>query len=257
MRRHFYPAMALLALVIFIFPTGVMAGEHGEKTRHWTYEGEESPEHWGEISPDYAVCKTGKLQSPVDITKAVKKDLPALAMSYKPSVVRILNNGHAVQVNHDAGSTLTAGGKSYELAQYHFHSPSEYKINGKQYPMEAHFVHKSKDGKLAVIGVMFKEGKKNGLIDKLWAALPKEVGKEAKADTLSVIATDLMPKDMGYYHFIGSLTTPPCTEGVEWYVMKSPLEISADQSKALVKTLGTHNARPVQPLGDRVIEESR
>lgn len=236
--------------------TPAFAGEkkegHGEV--HWGYEGHEGPSHWGDMKPEYGTCKTGHEQSPVDIKGAAKGDGHNLEINYQPSALKVINNGHTVQVNYDAGSTFTLDGKTYNLVQFHFHTPSEYIVNGKAYPMEWHLVHKSDDGKLAVIGVFFKEGKKNDTLETVWKNLPKKVKEENVVSGVQINAKDLLPANYSHWHLAGSLTTPPCSEGVTWTVMQTPLEASKDQIKNW-KSLFKVNARPVQPLHGRQIIE--
>lgn len=219
---------------------------------HWGYSGHEGPEHWGELSPEYATCAEGRNQSPVNITEAIDGELPAMAFSYSAGGKEILNNGHTVQVNYAPGSTVEIEGRSFELKQFHFHSPSENTIDGKSYPLEAHFVHADKDGNLAVIGVMFEEGAANTELQKAWAQMPgKASGKEALAQTVDARA--LLPEKRDYYRFNGSLTTPPCTEGVRWVVMKQAETASKAQIEQFARTVGFANNRPVQPLNARMI----
>jgi carbonic anhydrase len=220
--------------------------------QHWSYEGEAGPQNWSKVDPTFAMCALGKNQSPIDLAGPVKASLQPLAMDYKQGATDIVNNGHTVQVNFGAGSNLSVDGKTFELKQFHFHSPSENKINGKQFPLEAHLVHADKDGNLAVIAVMFNEGADNAFITKLWSAMPdKAGGKNALPTGLS--ATDLLPKDRGYYRFDGSLTTPPCSEGVRWLVMKTPATASKAQVAKFSKTLGFPNNRPIQPVNARLV----
>src|SRR5262249_22627140 len=187
---------------------------------------------------------------------AKKTDLPAIRLDYKPSVLKIIDNGHTVQINYDPGSFMTAGDKQYELLQFHFHKPSEEKLNGKSYDMVAHLVHKGSDGKLAVIAVLLKSGSANPLIKTLWDNLPKKKESEAVVEKVKINAIDLLPKNQAYYTFAGSLTTPPCSEGVTWFVLKNPTSISTDQVARFNK-LYPMNARPVQPLNGREVRASK
>src|SRR5207302_357340 len=207
---------------------------------------------WGEMKPEFATCKTGKTQSPIDIKDATGADLPPIAFAYKPAPLRIVDNGHTIQVNVPPGSSIAVGDKSYELVQFHFHRPSEEKINGKAADMVVHLVHRGPDAKLAVVGVLLKKGKEHPLIATLWSNLPAEKEKESAVDSVSIDPSALLPADRAYYTFDGSLTTPPCTEGVTWYVLKSASEVSAAQV-ARFRKIYRRNARPVQPRNDRVI----
>jgi carbonic anhydrase len=224
--------------------------------QHWEYEGHAGPSHWSELNPDYAACGTGKHQSPIDIRGAKAKNLPALEFSYKASPLRIIDNGHAVQINLDPGSSISVGGHRWELVQFHFHHPSEERVGGKVFPMVAHLVHKDDAGKLAVVAVLFETGPDSPLIETLVRNLPADVGAEHKPDGVSIDLGQLLPKTAGYYTYTGSLTTPPCSEQVTWFVLKSHAKISeADEAGFARKH--AHNARPVQPLNDRVVQMSR
>lgn len=238
--------------------TGQKAAEHGAKAAdhgpHWTYEGSHDPKHWGEMDPAFAECKLGKQQSPIDIHGAQKAALAPLAFSYVAGGAEVINNGHTIQVNLADGGSAKLGGADFKLLQFHFHTPSEEMVNGKSYPMVAHMVHKNGEGKLAVVAVLFKEGKENTALKPVFAGLPaKEGGKQALAAGFN--PTDLLPVDRAYYKYTGSLTTPPCSEGVQWQVLKQPVELSSSQIAAFRK-LYKMNARPVQPLNGRKIEES-
>ncbi|MCI4625681.1 MAG: carbonic anhydrase family protein [Candidatus Magnetoovum sp. WYHC-5] len=222
---------------------------------HWTYEGAEGPNSWGELSKDYAICKTGKEQSPIDITKTVKANLGGIEFDYRDTPLKILNNGHAIQVNYTTDSFIRLKGETvYKLLQFHFHSPSENTTQGKLYDMEVHLVHKDENGQLAVVGVFMKEGKSNPFIQTLWDALPSQVNFVKEVKGVNISAFNLLPKDGSYYHWSGSLTTPPCSEKVQWYMMKAPIEVSKAQIDKFVSLVGK-NARPVQPLHERNIVE--
>ncbi len=206
------------------------------------------------MKPEFATCASGQEQSPIDISSANKGDLVKIDFNYKASPVKVLNNGHTIQVNFGAENTIKIGSQTYKLLQFHFHSPSENTINKKAYDMEAHFVHKNDKGELAVIGVMMQAGEANKIVDSVWAAIPKEINKE-EALTAQINPSDLMPATKQFYHFKGSLTTPPCSEGVNWFVLKDAINVSADQVKAFVATVG-QNARPVQALNKRSVATS-
>jgi carbonic anhydrase len=214
---------------------------------HWGYEGDNGPEHWGDNFP---VCGTGKKQSPLNIIGPFEKSKDVLSVDYKDGPLKMFNNGHTIQVNVEPGSTLTINKESYDLLQFHFHRPSEEQVDGKNSAMVAHFVHKSKDGKLAVIGVLLNEGKDNAAIKTLWANLPPKEGEEFLPEKVSFNPGNMLPKELGFYNYEGSLTTPPCTEGVQFYIMKKPMDISKDQVGKFPFKL---NARPVQSLNGRKI----
>jgi carbonic anhydrase len=245
----------LLALSLVLASGLALAQDAKHPAQHWSYEGEEGPKHWGDLKPDYSVCKTGQRQSPIDIRDAKQASLPSIRFDYKPSAVKIINNGHTIQINYAPGSFITVGDKRYELRQFHFHHPSEEQVEGKAYDMVIHLVHADSEGHLAVVAVLVKSGSANPLIQRLWENLPKTEGKEESVSGAEVNAAELLPKSLGYYTFEGSLTTPPCSEGVTWFVLKMPVEVSADQLAAFVK-LYPHNARPTQPSNGRAISAS-
>jgi carbonic anhydrase len=221
----------------------------------WSYEGATGPENWGDLSPDFAACKTGMEQSPIDITGAGDADLPALELNYNPASYEVVNNGHTIQVNLEGAGNLKVGDDTYDLLQFHFHTPSEEAINGKRFPLDVHFVHKSAAGELAVIGLLFEEGAANEQLAAFWSQMPTEANAtnkgEGKLDPAAIIGTEL-----SYYTFKGSLTTPPCSEGVRWLVLQTPTTIGADQLAAF-QSIYDMNARPIQPLNDREIQASR
>lgn len=220
---------------------------------HWGYANHDGPEHWGELDPAYGLCRTGRQQSPVDITGAVHdSSIGPLGVAYKRTAVNVVNNGHTIQVDCDPSSQLVYEGRKYYLLQFHFHSPSEHLIEGRRFPMEAHFVHRSPLDDLAVIGVMLTEGAENPVLASLWNQVPPEVGSMSGGTRIN--PADLLPFDIHFYAYTGSLTTPPCSEGVQWIVMKQPLEVSRSQVEQFHELIG-ENARPVRPLNDRLIRE--
>lgn len=222
---------------------------------HWQYAGPEGAAHWGKLDESYKTCSLGKHQSPIDIqTKDVKAagDLAPLDFQYTPGNVEVVNTGHAIQANTESGGGVTIDGKAYKLAQFHFHTPSEEKINGKPAAMVAHLVHKDEQGKLAVVAVLFRVGKENAALKPVLADLPAGHGAKAAVAT-PFDAGALLPAKRNYYAFTGSLTTPPCSEEVTWRVLKQPVELSKAQLAA-VKKLYPMNARPVQPLNGRVVQ---
>lgn len=237
-------------LVAALFSASCTAVAGG--STHWTYTGHPGPEHWGELSPAFATCAAGKNQSPVDLTGFTEAELTPISFDYRSAGNEILNNGHTVQVNVKPGSHITVNGHIYELGQFHFHTPSKNHINGKSFPMEAHFVHADKDGNLAVVAVMFDEGNANAELAKAWAEMPMKAGDEQLLNT-AVNPASLLPANRDYYRFSGSLTTPPCSEGVTWLVMQDSLPASAAQVAKFAKALPGPNNRPLQPLNARLI----
>jgi carbonic anhydrase len=218
---------------------------------HWEYEGASGAAKWGSLDKSFQLCEGGQAQSPFDIKPSIDADLPSIEFSYSPFSPKIVNNGHTIQVNVPAGSSITVGADTYQLLQFHFHTPSEYQIGGKAYPLEVHFVHKRTDGALGVVGVMFEEGTANAELEKIWKNMPATAGEKDASDvTLDV--TTLLPTDQLYYRFMGSLTTPPCSEGVNWHMMQQPITASKEQIKAFQK-LFPMNARPLQPANNRLI----
>ncbi len=222
---------------------------------HWSYEGEGGPEHWAQLQPDYASCASGQRQSPIDIQEGIRVDLEPIKFSYRPSQFRIVDNGHTVQVAV-GGSSISLLGKTYELLQFHFHRPSEERVNGNPFEMVIHLVHKSEDGKLAVVAVLINKGKEHPVIQKLWNNLPLEKNEEVTPPGLTIDVAQLLPENRSYYTYMGSLTTPPCSEGVLWLVLKQAQQFSPEQL-AIFSRLYNNNTRPVQPGFSRLIKESR
>jgi len=219
---------------------------------HWGYEGAEKPKHWAEMSPDFARCSDGKNQTPIDITNEVKGELKPIIFHYTTTVIDVLNNGHTVQASVEPGSSITVDGIEFQLKQFHFHTPSENMVHGKHFKMEMHLVHADKDGNLAVVGVMFQKGKKNAALAHLWKHMPHHIDEHGLPEG-KVSPASLLPKSHHYYRFEGSLTTPPCSEGVRWLVLKEPLSASEDQIEDFAEAVHEHDARPIQPTGARMI----
>lgn len=222
---------------------------------HWSYSGSTGPAYWAELSPEYRTCRTGQRQSPIDIRNGIKVDQEALQIHYKPSFFQILDNGHTIQVKYGAGSTLTVMGRTYELVQFHFHHPSEERVNGKSFDLDAHLVHRDSEGRLAVLAVLFNVGKESQVIQTLWNDLPLEENIEYQPQS-SIQIADLLPSNLKYFSYMGSLTRPPCTEGVLWIVLMQPVELSAYQLSVFTHFY-PNNARPVQNTAGRTIKESR
>ena len=216
----------------------------------WSYKGEHGVEHWGAM---YATCGEGVNQTPIDIKNPTEAELAPLQIDYEGKVTEVVNNGHTIQANVSGKNTLTVDGDTFTLKQFHFHTPSENYIEGKQYPLEVHFVHANSKGQLAVIGAMFEVGPRgNDAFNALLATIPQKDHTTALANTFN--PADLLPRDREYYRFNGSLTTPPCSEGVRWFVMQEPQAATQAQTDALHKVMG-NNARPLQPLNARLVLE--
>ncbi|MFZ3504907.1 carbonic anhydrase [Vibrio harveyi] len=213
---------------------------------HWGYEGENGPEFWGKFSED---CQQGKNQSPVNIQSTVLGIMDEININYLGDAVSAIDNGHTLQANVEGNNTLLVDDKKFTLSQFHFHTPSENHINGKEYPLEAHFVHADKDGNLAVVAVFYKPGDENPALDQL---LKHDFEKGKTTSFAPVSIKSLIPSKHSYYRFNGSLTTPPCSEGVRWLVLKDVQTVSAAQVKAFMDIMGKNN-RPIQPINARLI----
>jgi carbonic anhydrase len=246
------------ALALTVAVGCCLAGERAaaeDTGPHWDYGAEHGPAHWAGMKADYQTCGVGKHQSPIDITTTKKAQLPSPKFDYSRTPLRIVNNGHTIQVNVPPGSAVAVGDHQYALQQFHFHAPSEEAVRGKHHALVAHFVHKDVDGKLAVVAVLFDVGKANPALEPVFERLPAKEGEEEVFDQVSIDPASVLPAQHGYYEFEGSLTTPPCSEGVRWLVLKQPVTLSQAQLDAFRK-LFPRNARPVQPLNGRVVRES-
>ncbi len=217
----------------------------------WSYSGETGPDHWGELSPDYVLARTGKQQSPIDLTGASAGNSEALRFDYHASQIDLVYNGHTIEEIEDHKSLLFIGEKEFVLEQFHFHSPSEHTVDGKHFAMEMHLVHKSSDGNVAVVAVFIEEGDDNAAYDVVWDYLPNDANRERKQST-TVDAGALLPQRRQHFSYTGSFTTPPCTEDVQWIVMKNAVALSKEQI-ARFRAIIDHNNRPVQPLNGRTI----
>ncbi len=254
------PARSRLVLVtvaaLLLALPAAPARPAGAADVHWTYAGPTGPQRWGALSPEFAACKTGRRQSPIDIRRAARAALAPITFAYQPSPLAILDNGHTIQVNYAPGSAIVVGGTRYELVQFHFHKPSEEKIDGRAADMDVHLVHRAADGSLAVVAVLLKKGRAHPLVQTLWTHVPPTKETERVVPGAAVDAARLLPADRAYYTFPGSLTTPPCTENVTWFVLRAPVEVSAREIAAFAKRYPM-NARPVQPLNDRAVQRTR
>ncbi len=260
-KRFFnWTALLVMFFVASLVAVPAFAGEHHEEGHHakhkahWGYVGEHGPAHWGEMSKKFKACGEGKMQSPIDIKGAHGTSRNKLEMHYGDTKINIENNGHSIEVVYDKGSYIKVNGKRYDLAQFHFHGPSEHTVNGKHSAMEMHLVHKSKDGGYAVVGVLIEKGAKNKAFSGMWKNLPEEAGEE-KELSATVNVKDLLPRNKSFYNYTGSFTTPPCTEEVKWFVMKNKVHLSGHQLKEFAEIMHGDN-RPVQPLNGRVITTS-
>ena len=221
---------------------------------HWSYEGDEGPEHWAEISAKYAMCRDGKNQSPVNLIADYHVGLPELVFEYHGTPIHETNNGHTILLKVSGDNYLNVPEKKwrFKLLQGHFHSPSEHTINGESFPMEIHLVHEDEDGRLAVVGVMVEEGEENAMLNRIWSFMPEQVG-ESTESPLTVFEAGVLPPTRNYFSYDGSLTTPPCSEGVRWIVLRDPLTASAEQIARFKERVGPSTNRPTQPQNARMI----
>jgi carbonic anhydrase len=233
----------------------VATDTHGHGEAHWSYQGEGGPQSWSQLKPDFSLCSSGQRQSPIDIRGGLAVELEPVRFDYQASRFAVVDNGHTVQVNLAPGNAIEVGGKRFELVQFHFHRPSEERINGKQFEMSLHLVHKDEQGRLAVVALLFDKGAKQNTLQKVWNNLPLEKNQEAAARA-PLELLDLLPDDRGYFTYMGSLTTPPCSEGVQWIVMRQPVAASSEQIELFAR-LYPMNARPLQAASGRRIMQSQ
>jgi carbonic anhydrase len=256
---------ALLMVLMVMLPAALPAQDAPAPHKYaspwrtpWTYEGPRGSPHWADLDSQYAACN-GKQQSPIDIRETAKADLPALRFDYKPALIPyVTNNGATIRVNYGApgsGDFLIVGDARYQLTQFHFHRPSEERIRGRAYDMVLHLMHQSSEGRVAGVAVLLKAGSANATIEKLWAHMPKSEGDQ-EAEGLQINPAEMLPGKFGYYTYMGSQTAPPCNEGVQWFVLKTPVSISSQQIAEFAK-LYPHDVRAPQPLNDRVVQETR
>jgi carbonic anhydrase len=267
---HSEVGVLMLMVCLLVGPTAVYSSETaGKHALHWGYSGSVGPEEWGNLSQKFAVCGSGKRQSPVNIMSEVPADLYSLDFQYQPVPLRVVNNGHTLQANYNSAdsqatvqigdqaypiksksvynSIMMLGDVPYSLLQFHFHTPSEHARQGQRYPMEVHLVHQSADGNLAVVGIFIRRGNENSTLAKLLGNVSSTVNKENVIQSIKINAADLLPDDRARFHYYGSLTTPPCSENVNWFVMKDPIEASANQINQFENLIGK-NARPLQRM---------
>jgi carbonic anhydrase len=253
---------------------GLAAGQHAARaaqapaqpahTPHWSYEGAEDPSHWASLSPDFALCGSGQQQSPIDIVTGAATPLPAGAAGFAAArlattdtrtvPVDVVNNGHTIQVDAVGSDVLVIGKDRYVFQQLHFHTPSEHTVDGRSFPLEVHLVYKSAGGKLAVIGMLFEEGAENAALTPYWSRMPKSAGPPVDLGKGGVDIRKVLPTSLGVYRYTGSLTTPPCSEGVSWFVLKEHSTASPAQIEAF-RALMRHDNRPIHPLNGRAVHE--
>jgi carbonic anhydrase len=248
-RRRMLKALAGLALCPLCANIGFAAEE-----AHWSYEGAHGPDHWGDLDPADRVCSVGTQQSPIAIDSSIEAELPPLQIAWARQADTIVNNGHTIQLNFGDGGALTVGPERYTLLQFHFHHPSEHLIDDKRFAMEAHFVHRNASGSLGVIGALITTGKPNPVFAKVTATMPPTEGPPVKAEP-DIDPSGLLPAKSRYYRYSGSLTTPPCSETVDWFLLRDPIEVAEADVAAFAK-LYPLNARPAQKLDRRFVLRS-
>jgi carbonic anhydrase len=235
--------------------TGTQTGTVSQPKNPWSYEGSGGPDNWSRLKTEYATCASGRRQSPIDLGDGIAVDLEPIQFSYRPAPFRVVDSNRGMQMTVNGGG-FSLLGKSYELIRVQFHRPSEITVAGRAFEMDAQLVHKSEDGKLAIVTVLLEKGAENPLVQMALNNLPLEKGGEVSPEGQNVDVARLLPDNPRYFAFMGSLTTPPCTEDVLWLVLKQPQQISSEQL-AIFQRLYPPNARPVQPGFGRVIKESR
>jgi carbonic anhydrase len=255
--RLAHAAIALLILCAALVATrSAKAQGRQANPPSWSYTGANGPDHWGDLEPDFATCKTGQRQSPINIVDAQPAELAPIQFDYKLAPLKIINNGYTILINYEPGSSITVNGTALPLVQFHFHHVSENEINGQKYDMELHFVHMdAAANRTVVVAVFIKSGAENAPLRDLWSHIPREKGKQEEYKKVLINPADLLPANQNYYVFDGSLTIPPCKEGIRWFVMKTPIEASPAQIAAFARYY-PDNARPIQPANGREIRES-
>jgi carbonic anhydrase len=229
----------------------------GAEAPRWGYYEDIGPDHWGDLSEEFATCKSGKAQSPINIGRQVVGRLPPLQFRYRASPINVINNGRSIIIEVPPGNRLTIAGKDYELKQFHFRTPSEHARSAYRLPMEIQFVHESQDGELAVLAVLARTTyRPNPILNRIWEHIPRQPGEMAAPARLRINPISLLPVKRDYATYQGSLTTPPCTEGVRWIVFQEPVRVSRDQVDKLARGIGD-NARPLQPLNGRTVKANR
>lgn len=249
-KAHTFRPSILLIVALSLVPFKIPASSDEV---HWGYGGEDGPAHWGELTKAFSMCNEGKNQSPINLVASLDANLPVLDFDYgNPGNLLEENTGHSIQDVVRPGNMIRFQDKAYELKQFHFHSPSEHTVKGQYYPMEVHFVHQNEAGELLVVGLLFKEGSRNKMMDQLPSF---RVSRGEDPLVGGVDYNELIVGRDDYYLYNGSLTTPPCSEGVRWIVMRQPVEVSADQVQHYRDLLGFDNNRPVQPTNARIVLE--
>lgn len=231
------------------------APERADHPPHWSYEGATGPHAWAKLAPEYAACGRGERQSPIDLRDGLKVDLEPIAFEYRPSGFKVVDNGHTIQVDVNGWNSMRVMGRQFRLVQFHFHRPSEETVDGRQFEMVAHLVHQDTQGRLAVVAVLIEKGARQPVLQTVLNNLPLEKGPQASVAGGGIDLAQMLPKDRRYFTYMGSLTTPPCTEDVLWIVMKQPVQATGEQLELFAR-LYPMNARPVQEARGRVVKES-
>ncbi len=224
----------------------------------WSYSRDTGPAKWGDLDVSFGLCKTGAAQSPIDLPPSPAHRQPALATPrWEPMPLKITNTGHSIQVDDGAASSLVLDGTEYKLAQFHFHSPAEHTVGGRSFDLEMHLVHKSGDGKLAVVAILFRTGAENAVLAPVWNAMPAQPGPAVTVAGATIDVSSMLPASPKYLRYGGSLTAPPCTEGVTWLVVEpdAASQVSAEQVRKLKTITQPTTNRPVQPVGGREVVE--
>lgn len=246
----------VFALLVVVGASAAPATLQAQWKTPWDYSGTRGPDHWSALDTTYATCNTGHAQSPIDIRATTTADLPALRFDYRSHpLAGLTDNGKTIRINYHPpynDDALVVGDTWYRLTQLHFHRPSEDLVYGKSYDMMLHLMHETTNGRAAGVAVFLTAGKPNATVQRIWDHVPKVVGTEESVPGVDVDPANMLPRDLGYYTYEGSLTAPPCTEGVTWFVLKTPVEISPAQISAFTKRY-PHDVRPVQPLNGRMV----
>lgn len=250
---HPFIFVFIVAILLTVFSGSVYAQQ--EHLQPWGYEGGAGPEHWGEIEREHEahmMCREGVYQSPIDINHVLGMSSTDLDFHYSSTPIHIVNNSHTIHLTYDPGSFIKWESERFDLIQFHFHTPSEHQVHGKHYDMEVHLVHKTSDHLYVVVGIFLEKGKHNPHIQKIWDRIPTEMNKEFSYEDDLFNVGDLLPSTKEYFHYSGSLTTPPCSEVVSWFVLEHPIEASGEQIQFFKKFI-EHNARPTQKMHHRIV----
>lgn len=254
MLRNQLQTVFRIAAVALLTSAGTAAAETkaGDGAVRWGYAADNGPAQWAALEPRFIECAEGAMQSPIDLTAPGARALATIRFDYRPAPLDVVNNGHTVQVNYAPGSAMIVNGARYELLQFHFHTPSEHTLAGARFPLEVHLVHKNAEDVLAVVGVFLAEATVNQTLATIWRRMPKTAGPAVRYGDVAVNAAELLPSRRQFFRYMGSLTTPPCTEGVNWFVADQAIVVGPRQLQQLKEAIGA-NARPPQPLNDRLL----